>query len=119
MPIYDFQCSSCGFKDEVMRKISAASIEACPKCGAETFSKQLSAPSFQLSGSGWYATDFKNGSAKPAAASTMSNPDAAKKNDSADTQSTDSGTAAKTGESSSEKKSEAAPAACKTGCACH
>ena len=66
MPIYDFQCNSCGFKDEVMRKISAASTEACPQCGAETFSKQLSAPSFQLTGSGWYATDFKNGSNKPA-----------------------------------------------------
>ncbi len=61
MPIYDYQCSSCGHKAEVMRKISAANIEVCPECGAETFSKQLSAPSFQLSGSGWYATDFKNG----------------------------------------------------------
>ena len=72
MPIYDFQCSSCGFKDEVMRKISAASTEACPQCGAETFSKQLSAPSFQLTGSGWYATDFKNGSNKPATTTPVS-----------------------------------------------
>jgi putative FmdB family regulatory protein len=111
MPIYDFQCSSCGFKDEVMRKISAASIELCPQCGAETFSKQLSAPSFQLSGSGWYATDFKNGSAKPAATSTMSNPEAAKKNDSADTKSGDGASVAeKSNNNSSEKKSEAAPA---------
>jgi putative FmdB family regulatory protein len=94
MPIYDYQCTSCGHKAEVMRKISAASTEACPECGAETFSKQLSAPSFQLSGSGWYATDFKNGS-KPAPAATSS-------------------------ETSTEKKSEvAAPAACATGCACH
>jgi putative FmdB family regulatory protein len=93
MPIYDYQCTSCGHKAEVMRKISAASTEACPECGAETFSKQLSAPSFQLSGSGWYATDFKNGS-KPAP----------------ETKS----------ETSTEKKSEvAAPAACATGCACH
>ena len=72
MPIYDFQCSSCGFKDEVMRKISAASTEACPQCGAETFSKQLSAPSFQLTGSGWYATDSKNGSNKPATTTPVS-----------------------------------------------
>jgi putative FmdB family regulatory protein len=93
MPIYDYQCTSCGHKAEVMRKISAASTEACPECGAETFSKQLSAPSFQLSGSGWYATDFKNGS-KPAPATSS--------------------------ETSTEKKSEAAaPAACATGCACH
>ena len=61
MPIYDYQCSSCGHKAEVMRKISAASVEACPQCGKESFSKQVSAPSFQLTGSGWYATDFKGG----------------------------------------------------------
>ena len=98
MPIYDFQCSSCGHKAEVMRKISAASIDVCPECGAETFSKQLSAPSFQLSGSGWYATDFKNGSGKAP--------------------STGGGSQSEGG---SEKKPEAAssPAPCATGCACH
>jgi putative FmdB family regulatory protein len=101
MPIYDYQCSSCGFKAEVMRKISAASTEACPECGAEAFSKQLSAPSFQLNGSGWYATDFKNGSgSSPAKSASQSSSSA---------------------ESKSEKKSDevAAPAACGTGCACH
>ena len=96
MPIYDYQCSSCGFKAEVMRKISAPNIEACPECAAETFSKQLSAPSFQLNGSGWYATDFKNGYSKPAKA------DSAVKSDTV-----------------TEKKSDAAPAACATGCGCH
>ena len=60
MPIYDFQCSSCGFKDELMRKSSDASTINCPQCKSELFSKMLSAPSFQLSGSGWYATDFKD-----------------------------------------------------------
>ncbi len=60
MPIYDFQCTSCGHKDELMRKISEASSIICPKCSKETFSKMLSAPSFQLSGSGWYASDFKD-----------------------------------------------------------
>jgi len=103
MPIYDYQCSSCGFKAEVMRKISAANIEPCPECGAETFSKQLSAPSFQLSGSGWYATDFKNG------AKNAPNKGASSTGSPGET----------TSESKSEKKSEAAPAACTTGCACH
>jgi putative FmdB family regulatory protein len=59
MPIYDFLCTSCNHKAEVMRKISAPSVDVCPACGSETFAKQLSAPSFQLTGSGWYATDFK------------------------------------------------------------
>ena len=77
MPIYDFQCTSCGFKDELLRKSTEDSKILCPKCCQETFSKMLSAPSFQLSGSGWYATDFKDkksvksdDSAKPSAVDT-------------------------------------------------
>lgn len=65
MPIYDFKCTECGHQDEIMRKISADSTTVCPECSKETFSKMLSAPSFQLNGTGWYATDFKNGN-KPA-----------------------------------------------------
>ncbi len=49
-----------------MRKISAANTTTCPICHTETFSKMLSAPSFQLNGSGWYATDFKDKKPKPA-----------------------------------------------------
>jgi putative FmdB family regulatory protein len=60
MPIYDYQCTKCGFKQEVMRKVSAPSVEACPTCHELSFAKQVSAPSFQLTGSGWYATDFKS-----------------------------------------------------------
>ena len=59
MPIYDFQCTNCGHKGEVMRKMSESSITVCPQCAQETFTKMLSAPSFQLNGTGWYATDFK------------------------------------------------------------
>jgi predicted nucleic acid-binding Zn ribbon protein len=32
----------------------------CPECHKKTLKKQVSAPSFQLTGSGWYVTDFKN-----------------------------------------------------------
>ena len=66
MPIYDYQCTSCGFRKEVMRKISEPNLTDCPECGKPTFAKQLSAPSFQLTGSGWYATDFKDSGSKPA-----------------------------------------------------
>jgi putative FmdB family regulatory protein len=63
MPIYDFKCSACGHRAEVMRKIADPSVADCPTCGAhDTFSKMLSAAGFQLKGSGWYATDFKGGS---------------------------------------------------------
>ena len=61
MPIYAYKCSSCGFAKDVLQKISDAPLTQCPECGAEAFSKQLTAPGFQLKGTGWYATDFKNG----------------------------------------------------------
>jgi putative FmdB family regulatory protein len=76
MPIYDFQCTKCAHKDELMRKISADNTTICPICNTETFTKMLSAPSFQLNGSGWYATDFKD--KKPKAAPEKTSSEAAK-----------------------------------------
>jgi len=67
MPIYEYRCSSCGFQKEYLRKLSDPVLTDCPECGKQTFSKMLSAAGFQLKGSGWYATDFKNSGAKPAA----------------------------------------------------
>ncbi len=61
MPIYAYRCGSCGFEKDVLQKMSDAPLTVCPECKAESFSKQLTAPGFQLKGSGWYATDFKGG----------------------------------------------------------
>jgi len=63
MPIYAYQCGSCGHAKDVLQKISDAPLTACPACGAAAFAKQLTAAGFQLKGSGWYATDFRGGSA--------------------------------------------------------
>jgi predicted nucleic acid-binding Zn ribbon protein len=55
----------------VLRKISDPPLTDCPSCGAPTFTKQLTAAGFQLKGSGWYVTDFRDGNnagaPKPAA----------------------------------------------------
>ncbi|RMX05804.1 zinc ribbon domain-containing protein [Corticibacter populi] len=67
MPIYAYLCNDCGFRKDVLQKISDAPLTVCPACAASTFAKQLSAPSFQLKGTGWYATDFKNSGSKPGA----------------------------------------------------
>ena len=61
MPIYAYRCTHCGHEQEVLQKLSDAQLTTCPECSGETFSKQLTAPGFQLKGSGWYATDFKSG----------------------------------------------------------
>ena len=62
MPIYAYKCSSCGHAKDVLQKLSDAPLSVCPACGAEAFSKQVTAAGFQLKGSGWYATDFKGSS---------------------------------------------------------
>ena len=66
MPIYAYRCSACGHAKDVLQKMSDPLLHTCPACGAETFTKQLTAAGFQLKGTGWYATDFKGGPA-PAA----------------------------------------------------
>jgi putative FmdB family regulatory protein len=63
MPIYAYKCASCGHAKDVLQKISDPVLTLCPQCGESSFAKQLTAAGFQLKGSGWYATDFKGGSA--------------------------------------------------------
>lgn len=68
MPIYAYRCSACGFEQDIMQKMSDAPLSTCPECKQETFAKQLTAAGFQLKGTGWYQTDFKNSSSpKPKA----------------------------------------------------
>ena len=75
MPIYAYACSTCGLRQDVMQKMSDAPLTTCPECGKETFSKQLTAAGFQLKGSGYYVTDFKNGSKKPDASKLDAKPE--------------------------------------------
>src|SRR6476660_6210699 len=66
MPIYEYRCAVCGHQEEHLQKVSEAPLSVCPACGKPEYRKQLSAAGFQLKGTGWYATDFKGGSKKPA-----------------------------------------------------
>ena len=113
MPIYAYKCESCGFAKDVLQKMSDPLLTDCPSCGASTFKKQLTAAGFQLKGSGWYATDFKGGSA-PATAIAPS--------------STSSDSPAKTADApkstdAAAVKSDTPPATasggCGSSCACH
>ncbi len=67
MPIYAYKCSACGFAKDVLQKMSDTPLTVCLSCGAETFTKQLTAAGFQLKGSGWYVTDFRDGAGKKGA----------------------------------------------------
>ena len=67
MPIYEYRCAACGHELEALQKLSDAPLTQCPSCHKPELKKLLSAAGFQLKGSGWYATDFRNSGAKPAA----------------------------------------------------
>lgn len=59
MPIYEFECSSCGHRFDHLQKLSDTDPSICPACDAPHLRRMVSAPSFRLAGSGWYETDFK------------------------------------------------------------
>ncbi len=59
MPIYEFECPSCGERFDRLQKLSDPDPDACPNCGATGVRRRLTAPAFRLAGSGWYETDFK------------------------------------------------------------
>ncbi len=61
MPIYAYKCAACGFAKDVLQKLSDAPLTVCPSCGEAAFAKQLTAAGFQLKGTGWYVTDFRDG----------------------------------------------------------
>lgn len=60
MPIYAYRCDSCGARKDVLQKVSDAPLTVCAECGAPSFHKELTAPAFQLKGTGWYVTDFRD-----------------------------------------------------------
>ncbi|SDV48166.1 FmdB family zinc ribbon protein [Chitinasiproducens palmae] len=64
MPIYAYRCESCGFEKDVLQKMSDAPLTVCPQCHADAFRKQVTAAGFQLKGSGWYVTDFRDSGKK-------------------------------------------------------
>lgn len=94
MPIYEYACQACGHALEVIQKMGDAPLKDCPACGKPQLKKLMSASGFQLKGSGWYATDFKGG---------------AKKSDTSETQSKNSGSDSSS--DSASKADSAAPAA--------
>lgn len=112
MPIYAYRCNTCGHAKDVLQKMSDPLLTTCPACGAEAFTKQVTAAGFQLKGSGWYATDFKGGSggtAAPAAGAAAAS--------TASTAAT-SAPAAPASDTSSSGGTSAA-GGCGTSCACH
>lgn len=94
MPIYEYECLSCGHDFEALQKISDAVLTDCPECGKAELKKKISAAAFRLKGGGWYETDFKSSDKKKNLAGDASKP--------ADNK-------VKSGDKAGEKKADAKP----------
>ena len=64
MPIYEYLCSQCNERHEIIQRISEDPLTHCPKCGGE-MKKLISSPAIQFKGSGFYKTDYASSSSKP------------------------------------------------------
>ncbi len=60
MPIYEYECPSCGHRMEAIQQLGDAALTDCPVCAKTDLRRLVSAAGFRLKGSGWYATDFKD-----------------------------------------------------------
>jgi putative FmdB family regulatory protein len=69
MPVYEYECGSCGGRFEAVRKFSDPDLSECALCTSANVRKVLSAPAFVLKGSGWYVTDYPSDDRKKAGAS--------------------------------------------------
>jgi putative FmdB family regulatory protein len=65
MPIYEYQCDSCGRRFEVMQRMTEPPLATCEQCRGHV-RRLISQTSFVLKGSGWYVTDYPSESRKQA-----------------------------------------------------
>ena len=57
MPIYEYECTTCGHKTEALQKFSDPPLAQCELCHGK-LKKFISHSTFHLKGSGWYVTDY-------------------------------------------------------------
>ena len=117
MPLYEYRCNKCEKKFEVIRKFSDPPLTEHEGCGGSV-EQMLSAPAFQLKGTGWYVTDYAKAGAKPASDSGSKSGESESKTSESkgsDGKAADTKTSDKpASESKSETKTETKPAASTT-----
>ncbi|HVA88172.1 MAG TPA: zinc ribbon domain-containing protein [Candidatus Saccharimonadales bacterium] len=72
MPIYDYVCTTCGHRMEVVHGVNASGPGACPVCGG-MMRKAIAAPAVHFKGSGW-AKKERRSSATAASAKAAGEP---------------------------------------------
>lgn len=107
MPLYEYECSKCGDRFEIIQKFSDEPVRVHSENGGTscdgTVRKLLAAPAIQFKGSGWYVTDYGKGGKKPPSESAESG----EKKSAKSSESKSDSSAAKNGSSSSDSKKSA------------
>ena len=57
MPIYEYECTTCGNVEEALQKFSDKPLKKCKNCSGKLH-KLVSQSTFHLKGTGWYVTDY-------------------------------------------------------------
>ncbi len=86
MPIYEYECKKCGQITEALQGFNDPPLKKCKECKGK-LEKLISLSSFQLTGTGWYATDYAKGPGIPPQAQDQNNPAVETTTDSASTDS--------------------------------
>jgi len=68
MPLYEYQCTQCKERAEILQKFTDPPYSHCPKCGG-AMRKLQSSPAIQFKGSGFYKTDYASKKSEPASES--------------------------------------------------
>jgi putative FmdB family regulatory protein len=77
MPNYDYVCTHCGYKEEILQKMTDAHLSECPQCKKSSFKRKFGAGiGLQFHGSGFYSTDYGN---KPTSSEKEKNPSTTEK----------------------------------------
>jgi len=65
MPIYEYECKKCGRITEALQGFNDPPLKKCKYCKTGKLEKLISLSSFQLTGTGWYSTDYAKGPGIP------------------------------------------------------
>ena len=106
MPLYEYECDSCGHRFEVIQKFSDALVDTCPKCGSKVH-KLMSSPAIQFKGSGFYINDYAKKDSSAAARASSAKEGSTKDGSTKDASTKDGST--KEGSSTSESSASSSP----------
>jgi putative FmdB family regulatory protein len=120
MPMYEYECTACGHRFELIRKFSDPPIDECPNCGESNVQKLVSSPAIQFKGTGWYITDYARKGATGTDTNTPALTDGSKDGDtksSSESKESKESNESKSKESKSKESKSTAPAAATTSTA--